>query len=304
MATNPPMGVRCLVLAAVALAACTARAGSSSVGASSRQSGHLPPAQASHSVPTAAGAIAGHRFVRPFDVDGGGLRVAPPSDSQGLVSLARAAEVVRDAMTYDQGAFQPSGLGLGSVTITPGLTQGLPTYQDRLAWVAVIGPQVAISCPLIASGEDSASPPAFKVLVMDARSGMATLVYRSRGTGPCGGPVSGPGVTRAMEIVSIPWVAVGDGPPTSIPMPPGVTVPSLGYDWIIRYTLPACAEVFDSPGVFASDPDHPDLFMDVQRPIDPPAHCPPARSVTTSFGPERVPIRQVLHAPLGVTSPQ
>jgi len=270
--------------------------------------GRLPAIQLSsgpgtEALATAASAIRADRFVRAVTADGGALRIGPaPRGFTPIFPMAKAATVVHSALTYDPGTYEPTAIGLGVVSLASSLTKRLGSYRSRLAWAAVIGPQAAISCPSV--GAHAAFSPSFKLVIMDARSGRASLVYRSRGTGPCGGPVTGPVVSRAMEIVSIPWSAVGDGPPTSIPMPPGT--PSLAHavDWVIRYTVPPCGVVFDSPGTYLSDPNHPDVFIDVQIPIDPPNSCPGAKTMTTSFGPERVSITKVLHAPLGVTSPQ
>ena len=257
-------------------------------------------------------AIANHRLVHTVRLDGGKLILGPPQNSDASISLNRAQRIVAEALTGSPGSYNPALVAVGRVTLNESTT-GLPLYTNRLAWVALIGPQMAFSCLGSFSGESYATRPlSFDVVLLDAGSGGAVLQYRTRGVGLCGGTIEGPAVQRATEILSLPWTAIGQTPVTQQQIqrlvPPNApnaasaaaTLKS-AVNWVIRYTIPACGTQFDS-GVYMINPTKPILYIDASVPISPPSHCSPARTVNTTWGPEDVGISQAGHAPVGLAS--
>lgn len=209
-------------------------------------------------------------------------------------------------MTAAPGSYSPDAVALGRVTVSSALTTGLPRYWNRLAWVGFVGPQPAVSCPPSPTpppGASSGHQSSFRVVLFDAQSGAAALTYTSGGTGPCSTTVRGPTISRASEILSLPWKALGQHPvaPASLPFPPGASVPTDLVDWEIRYTIPRCGTQFDS-GTYEFPAGTTSLYIDTEVPIDPPARCNSARSTTVSWGPESVTIGRVRHAPTGLAS--
>lgn len=241
------------------------------------------------------GLVGGGRFSRGVVVDGGRLVVEPaPANVLPVVGLARARALVGAAQSGEGDGWGPAQLiGFGIVSIDPALTSGLPAYARRAAWVALLAPS-----PAVRFADDAKPQASFEVIVLDAGSGGAVLVYRSRGLAQCHGPSSctpelgGPSVAAASEIVSIPWTAAGQRPD---PYNSG------RVDWLVSYTIPRCAVVFDSPGVYwpSGEGGPPALFVDVEEPMDQSLSCSPSRSVTSAVGPESTPVTQVRHAPVG-----
>jgi hypothetical protein len=235
------------------------------------------------------------RFTRPLSVDGGKLVVTPlPPNMSPAVPLSQARRVLAAAESGEGDGWRPGRLlGLGLVSINPALTRGLPRYERRPAWVALALQSGAAYAAM------SASPrPFFELIVFDAEHGDDVLVYHGAGLGicvslsGCRSVVSRPRVFPASEIFSVPWRAVTERPD---PYSAG------RVDWVISYTVPRCASVFDSPGIYWTgeiENSHVVLYIDVEEPMVPELSCSPARVVTSEFGPEATPLSKVGHAPL------
>lgn len=267
----------------------------------------INPSQGGNLLP--AGTIVNGHVTRPIILDGGTLRIEPsPSALSPTVTLQQADSVVKAAQTYTPGTLDPADVGLGIVDLAASVSGGLPPYSNRFAWVAILGPQsqVAISCPGVTGGNSGPATPSAQVVLIDARTGADVLDYRSRGNGPCGGPITGPSVQRAQEVISIPWTGVGETPVSKQQLhqlfPPTANVPDRDVNWVIRYTVPRCATVRDSGVYDRTGPSQPILYVEVHVPISPPAACTPSKTVTQDFGPETVPISQAQHAPTGTRS--
>jgi hypothetical protein len=243
--------------------------------------------------------------VRPIVVDNGALRIVPAPPAQpARLSFQSAYKTVKAAQTYDQGTFIAADVGYGDVSLSTALTKKLPDYQSRYAWVAFLGPQKAFSCAAYGGG---VLQPAFHVIIVDARTGKAVLDYRSRGTGPCGGKVTGPVVQRAEEILSLRWRALADQPVTAAQAhqlnAPGGTFAPNSVNWVISYTIPRCGKAADNGLYYLSGlGEPPTLYVDAQVPIDPSRSCARSRVVTTTFGPERTPASTARHAPTGLAT--
>ena len=252
-----------------------------------------------------AGVIVDGRVVRPILVDDGTLTVEPASSRVSpAVTLEQAEQIAKAAQTYSSGPIDAFNIGFGIVDLSTSVSNGLPAYSGRPAWVALWGPQseVGVSCPAVGS-DSSPLTPTVQVVLIDSQTGGDVLQYRSNGNSPCGGPLIGPSVGRALENISIPWTALGE---TSISQeqlrrlfPPSPNLPQNAVSWTIRYTLPPCASE-PATGVFDSSTDHPILYIEAQLPISPPPSCSPAKTVTQDWGPETTPINKVGHAPTGI----
>jgi hypothetical protein len=254
------------------------------------------------------GAIAEHRIVQGVAIDGGDLVMLPAPGVTPTVSLTQAQNVVTEALTASPGTYDPSLVALGTVTLSPTLTDGLPTYRNRLAWVVLLGPQGPVSCPaaapLAGSSPTIPSPPSFTVVILAAMAGDDALTYRSRGSGACGGGVMAPSAQRADEVLSVPWTYEGQGPfppgynpppprPPGEPGPPPIHTASL-----VRFTVPACGAMDDS-GTYDYPTGITYLYIDVRVPIDPPADCPPAHTMTFPWVGD---VSSASHAPTGLAS--
>jgi hypothetical protein len=153
-------------------------------------------------------AVAEHRIVQGVAIDGGDLVLLPAPGVTPTVSLTQAQNVVTEALTASPGTYDPGLVGLGRVTLSSALTDGLLTHRNRLAWVAFIGPQEDVSCslpaPLAGSNPTTPSRRSFTVVILDAVAGNDAITYRSHGSGSCGGDVISPSVQRADEVLSAP----------------------------------------------------------------------------------------------------
>jgi hypothetical protein len=253
-----------------------------------------------------SGTFMDRRVARPIAVDRGALRIDPPPMSQSpVVPFEQANAIVNAARSYDQGIVVPADIGFGIVYVNDAFSAGLPPYSGRSAWVAVLAPPPSGGADCVAGG--GAVEPRAHVVIIDAETGDDVLDYQTRGTGPCGGIVNGPTVQRAQEITSLAWIGVGQRPVTAQQtqriFPPGVTVPAGAVNWVLRSTIPPCGSITASGVDYPSGLSTlPALYVDAQVPIDQPSSCPPAKTVTTTLGPENTPISQVQHAPTGITA--
>ena len=241
-----------------------------------------------------------HLVTHTVILDRGDLRIGSPGRSAAAVSLAAATRSVAVAMVNQQASYNPALVALARVSISaPGVT-ALPSYNDRLAWIGFLvrGPQ-AVSCPgvppSVAANYIYVEP--FGAVILDASTGKAVITYWSRGTGVCGGTtLVGPLVHRGYEVVSVPWIKVGQASAQAPPkLPPGVTAPTGAKEWLVRYTMPPCGDNWDSGGYYRAGRLY-GFYIEVQVPMDRPSHCPPARSLTQSIS-AFFPLR---HAPVGV----
>jgi hypothetical protein len=234
------------------------------------------------------------RFTRELVVDEGTLVVQPAAaGTVPVVTLSIARTLVGAAQSGEGEAWQAAQvIGFGIVSIDTSITKGLPSYDKRAAWVALVP-----GSPDVRFAAATAPQPSFEMIVLDADSGADVLVYRTAGLGLCGGPADctpvlhGPSVEAATEIVSVPWTATQRPDPYNTGR----------LDWVVSYNLPSCAVIFDSPGVYwtrgVGGPV--DLYVDLEEPMDPARSCPPPHLGVSVFGPETTPISQVGHAPLG-----
>jgi hypothetical protein len=235
-------------------------------------------------------AVVDGRLQRPIIVDGGQMGIAPPpAGATPRFSLGQATATAHRAES-GLGAYPQLGsVILGRVWIASGLTEGLPSYQGRLAWVALTSFNPgSVSYPLCV-----ATP--LEIVVLDAATGHDVLDFEARGLSCSAAPTT-PRVTAATELLSIPWTAIGEGPNRGQPQ---------YFDWHVRYKIPACGTVGEN--VSLPTPGHPKaghqvLGMLATVPLDMPARCSPARTVTTWFGPEWDPLSRVVHEPIGVTA--
>ncbi len=233
-----------------------------------------------------AGTVSGQRLIRPVALDAGRLVLFPLRAGSGVtVPRRQAAGLVAAAATASPGPLAPGGPVLARVVLAPSRSaRRVGRSRSFAAWVGLIGPQVAVSCVARLPGTPPGHPAGAAASVALVRADDAsTLLYRTAGTGPCGGPVVGPSLRPAQEVRSQPWVALAGGSADT---------------WRVRYTMPRCARPFDS-GVF-SDHGRPTLYEQVILPVTPGPHCRPAHPVVAVWGPEPVPVSQAGHAPVGV----
>jgi hypothetical protein len=132
------------------------------------------------------------------------------------------------------GAAAEHGLsfGLGVVTVADSLLRpgprgylvgvqeqsvSLAPYRARLAWLAVIKPDIVSSCPPMSATTPSRPPaktlPSYEILAIDANTGADGIVYSARTNNLCGSPgYRAPNVVPATEFVSLPWTLIRRGP--------------------------------------------------------------------------------------------
>jgi hypothetical protein len=256
---------------------------------------HLSPS----SQPTLPrGTVVDSRLQRPIIVDGGQMGIAPPpAGATARFSFGRATAQAHRAESGLGDYPQVGSVILGMVWIASDLTRKLPSYQGRLAWVALV--LSSFNPGAIAGLGCFNGPP--EIVVLDAGTGHDVLDFASPGRSASCPPLetvpTTPTVTAATEVVSIPWTAIGGRRNAQQPQ---------YFDWHIRVTTPACATVRQgesvaSPGFPTSG--HETLGMLATEPMDTTARCSPARTVTMWLGPEYDPLSRVVHEPLGVQTP-
>jgi hypothetical protein len=183
--------------------------------------------------------FAGDRVQAPLSLDDGAFRATPaPPNLVPRISAALAFCNLLAAATATNftviGAATEHGLsfGLGVVTVAQALlstrprmymvgdeqeTITLAAYQDRLAWIALIKPDIIANCPMMSSAPVRAtSAPAlagYQILAIDANTGAAGIVYSAEASSLCGeAGIRPPSVAPAVEFVSVPWTLVKRGP--------------------------------------------------------------------------------------------
>lgn len=269
------------------------------------------PLSLSQAVPS--GSFIDDRLVHPLSVDGGQLTLTPlPANQHPTLDAQQANTIVGEARSYNGGVAVPLDFGVAEVTISTNLysvASTTPRYDHRMAWVAFVAQPTDIFCgaPVLPSLAPSGTQPQyFEAVILDANTGTGVIDYRSRGFSFCGGSLTGPSVQPSNEIISVPWTALGNSPTnTTNPatmLPPSVRPDTPTFYWVLRYTIPKCAS---APGIgqSVSNSGADQLSVQFQEPLDPPAACKPATTVTTTFGPEPTPIAQIAHAPTEVVTP-
>jgi hypothetical protein len=187
--------------------------------------------------------FANERVQKTFLLDGGNFRAAPPRNARPDISAMLAfcnllAGATADGFTVvDAAAQHGMSFGLGVVTVSDAVlntgpqsfvidgvqrTASLQPYHARLAWIAVIKPDVVSSCPK--QPPPSSSPPSerttptkrlpgYQILVFDADTGADGIIYQAESNDPCGYPVYRPArLEPAVEFISAPWTLVDRGP--------------------------------------------------------------------------------------------
>jgi hypothetical protein len=239
--------------------------------------------------PLPADTFVNGRAARTVVIDGGAMIISPPpAHVHPALSAKQAATDAKATTTAAPGLVDPAGTALAVVHLSHTIAATVRYPAQQLAWVTVIAPQLGVSCPPLLSGA-GAFEPSFHVVAI-ASSGSSALNYTSRGTGPCGGPIRPPSLSPAAEIRSIAWQGLGSVQVSATPP---------RYNWTIRYQLPPCGSIFDSPGMFFQQ-GTPSLFVQVTVPLIPSRSCAAGQSSTIVFGPEDVPVEAAEHAPLGV----
>ncbi len=185
-----------------------------------------------------ASAVAGGRYTKIVAMSG--LQVSPPTTSATSEHLgltwAQAATAFA-ATSAVQGSHAQAILGYGLVTLSGSTLPGGTSPLDRRgAWVGITWGETT-SCPA------AAVPPAgsstsrasyhqiFTAVVIYGQGGDGAIVYTSRGTPSCGGPQTGPTVTAAREVLSMPWQQ---------------TTPLHNGSVRVSYQAPSCATLFST----------------------------------------------------------
>ncbi|WP_298345437.1 hypothetical protein [Ferrimicrobium sp.] len=187
---------------------CATASGLAACGSSSTSAHDPPPAfPASPSAST----IAGGRYNRVVTV--GGLQISPPraaitAKHLGL-SWSQAAKLFA-ATSAVQGSYAHAIVGYGRVTLgDTKVPSGTPPLDHRGAWVGIAWGGTT-SCPAMTSSKDGPSTktsyhPIYTAVVIYGQDGNGAVVYTSRGTPSCGGPLTGPKIAIAREVLSVPW---------------------------------------------------------------------------------------------------
>jgi hypothetical protein len=249
-----------------------------------------PPA---HPGPPVPGDVSGGRFTHPAALDDGGLVVTPlPATEQPPLGES-TAQVLFGSDTLIRGTphrGQIFGFGLVTVrsTLTPGLS-ATPAWVGA-AWgggVSCLNSTPSTTAPS-SSGGVMPTPGYTAVIILG--TGTKVLNYTSR-TSVCGYPPTGPSVTAASQIVSIPWQLVS------------FTSSTVSY----RYQLPACLPVSALPDVSIDGTlgGAATLMLEVAVPYDLGA-CPQLwRTGSAALGPPPGPgapqphYTQIDHGPIG-----
>ncbi len=314
----------CAVVAVGALTACSSSPAGHPISIAPPFSGVLaatcvvpnPPARP-QVVGAAGGAASDGRFTRAVSLDKANLIVSPPPAAAKPAISSRLAECNLRAAKTAEGApveeeAQLTGLTFGLATVSlrdsvltaPPLYTvtgpNLPTppklhaYHHRLAWVAILKPQIVSSCPSTPSGT-SPSPiprvpqlPGYQVLVIDANTGADGFIYTAARNSNCyPGTIEAPALSAAVEEVSVPWTLVsrnGDD----------------GYSAVINVAARTCDGAGDGNGAFDASRDVSGL---VTTPIERPLNaCGPAQPLRRTLQAATVGSTlpaHLVHGPLG-----
>ncbi|WP_298212461.1 hypothetical protein [Ferrimicrobium sp.] len=218
----------------VGVAFCAMASGLSACG--SVAAAHDPhPAPRSPSV----SAVLDGRYDR--DVTVGELQISPPPTEVTTKNLGLTwpqATKLFEATSAVQGSHAQAIFGYGLVTLgNSKAPPGTPPLDHRGAWVGIAWGGVA-NCPAVIPPKSSSSTktsyrPIYTAVVIYGQGGSGAVVYTSRGTPPCGGPLIGPKIAPAREVLSVPWQ------PASVPR--GGSAP-------VTYQAPSCSKLFSTIG--------------------------------------------------------
>ena len=292
-------GRRLLAIAGSSLVLASGCTTHSSAGALECPSAPYQPRVASGDLETdplrgpAPGDVSGGVFVHRLTVDGGALTVRPPRshDSGGYPGGDALCEVMASATVTNFGIGRQSpdtiAAGLARVTVDPALPSmlaqvyGAPPnrpaparYDDRLAWVFVVSPQIRYNgppptCPP-PSKQQRASHHNYVVFVVDAQSGGDALLYTEGHYGAlCADDRSGPHVDVPLMSMSLPWRLVSERPDRTFARIAVDVTSCDGYGPEVRAD-------------HGSDPAR--IRIVVSRPFGPP--CSPAKTVVVTARPE------------------
>lgn len=243
----------------------------------------------------ALGDVSNGVFVHRLTLDGGALTVRPPRahDRGGYPGGDALCEVMASATVNNFGIGRQSpdtiAAGLARVTVDPTLPSmtrqmyGMPAkrppaarYEDRLAWVFVVSPQIrvnggGVTCPP-PSKQQQATRHNYVVFVVDAQSGGDALLYTEGHYGAmCADDRNGPHVDVPLTSVSVPWRMVSERPDRSRAQ--------------IAIDVTACDGY--APVVLADHDSYPArIRVVVSRPFGPP--CGPTKTVVLTARPEIV----------------
>lgn len=183
--------------------------------------------------------FAAQRVRTTFTLSGGTFTAAPPPPSAAPAIDANVAFcnllagfTAENVSVVDVARQSGLSFGLAVVTISDGVQHpdvgtslgqkkaGVAPYHARLAWIALMAPEVESSCPamLPSSARRSTGPaqphlPPYQVLAVDANTGADGVVYSARTDKLCGFPgYRSATVSPAVESVSVPWALDSRGP--------------------------------------------------------------------------------------------
>jgi hypothetical protein len=180
--------------------------------------------------------FADDRLQTELDLDDGGFQATPaPSGAQPRVSASialcnlLAGGTAGNFTVLDAVAEHGMSFGLAVVTVADSVLktgpggnsvgrsppgEGPQSYRARLAWIAVIKPDVISSCPSSPSPPNTQKRiPPYQILAIDADTGAAGILYSAKTNALCGFPgYRAAYVTVAAEFVSVPWTLVSRGP--------------------------------------------------------------------------------------------
>jgi len=170
-------------------------------------------------------------------LDDGVFRADPaPHDAAPRISAAvalcnlLAAATASNSSVLEAADQDGMSFGLGVVTVADSMLRtgtrtylvggeqraaSLQPYHHRLAWIAVIKPDLPAACPSRTPATNPAPKalPGYQILAIDANTGTAGIVYSAKTNAPCNLPGYQPAsVAPAAEFVSLPWTLIKRGP--------------------------------------------------------------------------------------------
>ncbi len=185
-------------------------------------------------------AVASGRYVQIVAMSG--LQVSPPpltTTTEHLGLTWSQAATLFEATSAVQGSHAHAIFGYGLATLEGSRRPaGTPPLRRRGAWVGITWGGTT-HCPAETTKPGSASTSSgsrrqiYTSVVIYGDHGDGAIVYTSRGAPPCGGPMQGPTVEAAKEVLSVPWQQ-------KTPVHAG----AIG----ISYRAPACATLFSTAG--------------------------------------------------------
>jgi len=175
----------------------------------SRTTSTRPTARAP-SLPVEASVTNG-RFISPVQLDNGTLVVEPPGPGEHATLLeTEAATKIWASPTLAGYHAGPLGFGIATITLH---RAGVPTVASLPAWVGFAVASLP-HCPAesVPSGPTTTQPVppsnGYAAIVLSAATGSPAVAYTARSSS-CGFPPTGPVVTSASVVVSIPWALLG-----------------------------------------------------------------------------------------------